>query len=680
MLLLASSCVRSNEEGTREAPPQESRPQIPTLTDYAGSAECEGCHYDIYARWKTTRHSYSFLSGDEARIAGYPLLRTPTIRTWDDVLYVVGGRKRIAYIDQDGLVQDQSFHHRIGDWNGFPSKLMECGSCHATGFDPSRPSPVRSEIPGGYAELNIGCEACHGPGMQHSKTLEKEDIVLDISSRVCGKCHTTLGRVLPADDHHDTHDLVQVWNDDPHVTGVRQNSTDAFCSRCHAPDKGEFLENDSARRKLVFSESKQNITCMACHDPHGVTHSTYRRERVTLEPPRMPRAHIFSGNDEDFTTLNYTELGGVEENCTSCHSGADRIDLDHGNATCTDCHNTFWHNSRPESRVFHDANRPDLNCRTCHRDADHLVTLVFNDREFLQPRYIHNLRRLPTKVVEKYAFRYPRMRAVADRGHSSQYSGDNEPVEAPEQTTILVDRGVREPTPPGPDWFLGNAIASVVEDDLDRAVLSLQNAFEAEPLDLLIGFSIPSLHQFRAENFDEEMLTNRSLLPELGSYLDEYIEPPLRAWLVGFYDLVNLRFAEAETAFREVARLAPDSGSGWFYVGWSQLLAGKPDEALTSFDRVLEVRPSDTAARTARGIAYLRKKQFRNAREELTKAIDETTHRAIPYYFLGIGYAAQPDLSRSVQAFQNSLGYDPGFLEAYFALGVCAAEGPELGG
>ena len=220
----------------------------------------------------------------------------------------------------------------------------------------------------------------------------------------------------------------------------------------------------------------------------------------------------------------------------------------------------------------------------------------------------------------------------------------------------------------GPDGFLGNAIASVVEDDLDRAVLSLRNAFEAEPLDLLIGFSIPSMHQFRAEHFDEELLTNRSLLPELSSYLHEYLEPELRAWLIGFYDLVNLRFAEAETAFHEIALLAPDSGSGWFYLGWSQLLAGNPDGALTSFDWVLEVRPSDTAARTARGIAYLRKKQFRNAREELTKAISETTHRAIPYYFLGIGYSAQPDLSRSVQAFQNSLAYDPGLLEAYFAL------------
>ena len=449
LLLLASACVKPNEEGTPEATPEEPGPQISALTDYAGSAECEGCHYDIYSRWKTTRHSYSFPPGNEARKAGYPLLRTATIRTWDDVLYVVGGRKRIAYIDQDGLVQGQSFHHRIGDWNGFPSKLMECGSCHATGFDPSRPDPVRSEIPGGYAELNIGCEACHGPGTKHSKTLDKEDIVLDTSSRVCGQCHTAVGRVLPADDHHATHDLVQVWNDDPHVTGVRQNSTDAFSSRCHAPDKGEFLENDSAQRKLVFSESKQNITCMACHDPHGVTHSTYQRERVTLESPRMPRAHIFSGNDEDFTTLNYTELGGVEENCTACHSGADRIDLDHGNATCTDCHNTFWHNTGPESRIFHDANRPDLNCRTCHRDADHLVTLVFNDREFLQPSYIHNLRKLPRKVVEKYDLRYPRMRAVTDRGYSSQYSGDNEPVDLPEQTTILVDWGAREPTPQG---------------------------------------------------------------------------------------------------------------------------------------------------------------------------------------------------------------------------------------
>ena len=181
--------------------------------------------------------------------------------------------------------------------------------------------------------MNIGCESCHGPGYRHQQTYDKADIVVDVSSQACGRCHTTNGRVLPRDDLHATHDLVQVWNHDPHVTGTRFHSHNALCSRCHSPYDGQFLESAQAIKSRVHTEQKQNITCIACHNPHQVTNSHYVRDQVVLTSPLPPNFQTFHGNDGDFTTTDYKNFSKSEQVCLQCHKGADHIDLDHAHAT-----------------------------------------------------------------------------------------------------------------------------------------------------------------------------------------------------------------------------------------------------------------------------------------------------------------------------------------------------------
>jgi ribosomal protein S27AE len=63
----------------------------------------------------------------------------------------------------------------------------ECYKCHATGYD---------ETTGKYAEENVTCEACHGPGqfyiyfMSSGKIAEAGRLSkLGFSYEVCGKCH-----------------------------------------------------------------------------------------------------------------------------------------------------------------------------------------------------------------------------------------------------------------------------------------------------------------------------------------------------------------------------------------------------------------------------------------------------------------------------------------------------------
>jgi tetratricopeptide (TPR) repeat protein len=508
---------------------------------YAGSESCKKCHREIYERWRSTRHSFSILPAAESRKAGYPLPPARSgVRGWRDISYTVGGRKRIAYVDANGIVRATSFHHRSESWQPFPVKKMDCAPCHVTGD----------------VELNIGCEACHGPGSRHVKTYRKQDIVLDVSARVCGRCHTAAGRVLPPDQFNASHDLVQVWNHDPHTTGVRFQSHNAFCARCHSPYDGQFLESDTAATTLVFSESKKNLTCISCHDPHSLSDAAYTRRQAALHAPRPPRLQVFQGKDGSAIS-KFAEFKESSQVCIQCHTGADRIDLDHGNAGCADCHNTFHYNRQPATAIEHDANRPALSCRPCHSDADHLLTIVFQDADFLKPKYIHNLRKLPAGVAEKYQLRY------------SGIAYSPQPVQA-------LDQPNRQPRVAPPSRFqpAGERTSDNLATQLEKARASLDK-----------------------RRFDEA----RELL---NTILRADPDNAAALHLLGLVHLRQRNLMEAREALRRSFSRAPNLVDAGYALARVSLLMGQPGEAIRAYRKIIERQPGLAEAHFRLGGLY----------------------------------------------------------------------------
>lgn len=94
----------------------------------------------------------------------------------------------------------------------------QCAGCHQTGFaarvvTTNYAGTSVNEVITGYVELNIGCEACHGPGAAHASSHDAADIVnpgrftgvegIKRANEVCGSCHsrgtsiTLPGMLLP---------------------------------------------------------------------------------------------------------------------------------------------------------------------------------------------------------------------------------------------------------------------------------------------------------------------------------------------------------------------------------------------------------------------------------------------------------------------------------------------------
>ena len=67
-----------------------------------------------------------------------------------------------------------------------PEEIKQCYPCHTTGYGQ----------PGGFVSLeetphlkNAGCEVCHGPGAEHSRTTDPETIIKNMSKKDCEVCH-----------------------------------------------------------------------------------------------------------------------------------------------------------------------------------------------------------------------------------------------------------------------------------------------------------------------------------------------------------------------------------------------------------------------------------------------------------------------------------------------------------
>lgn len=143
--------------------------------------------------------------------------------------WYIGATPRLtdAY-GSDNLVVNLGALNNVTDKKG-PSVSWEnrCAGCHQTGLTLQKQTTTYAGTPvdeavTGYSELNIGCEACHGPGAAHAASRNPADIInpdnfkalgvagLRQANMVCGRCHsrgvgnfTLAGMYLPTEYYAD---------------------------------------------------------------------------------------------------------------------------------------------------------------------------------------------------------------------------------------------------------------------------------------------------------------------------------------------------------------------------------------------------------------------------------------------------------------------------------------------
>jgi Flp pilus assembly protein TadD len=251
---------------------------------------------------------------------------------WDSRPQDVGGQRWFHLYPEQRLAPGNPLH-----WTGIDQTWnYQCAECHSTNLQKNyRLDGDRYETT--WSELNVACEACHGPGSRHVAW-----------ARAGGTVPTpeepSRGLMVPLTGRDDV-----AWVMDPH-TGSAKRTTPIptrfeveTCARCHA--RRGILDDhyvpgrplmDTHRPALLaeglyyadgqiqdevyeygsFLQSKMyraGVTCSDCHDPHSLR---LRDTGNTL------CAHCHAPARFDTPAHHFHQAGSAESQCVACHMPA----------------------------------------------------------------------------------------------------------------------------------------------------------------------------------------------------------------------------------------------------------------------------------------------------------------------------------------------------------------------
>ena len=225
---------------------QKSRNQEPDDSGrYVGSATCGQCHQQAYAQWQTSHHAIAMaepttnsvkanfgaeplrladqeisfaessgsfiirLDGIDGALEAFRVAYTGISPLQQYLADVGGGRLQALPVVWDTRDDGRGWYHLQPETLGMPDDVLHwtgsgqnwnhmCADCHSTavtkGFD-----ATTNTFDTQFAEVSVGCEACHGPGGSHSENPAQFPVVSlgdpEVRLAVCGSCHSRRSQV-----------------------------------------------------------------------------------------------------------------------------------------------------------------------------------------------------------------------------------------------------------------------------------------------------------------------------------------------------------------------------------------------------------------------------------------------------------------------------------------------------
>lgn len=345
---------------------------------FTGSASCQDCHADEHRNWQGSHHDLAMqLPGPDTVLADFNnaefTYNGVTSRFYQDgdkymvrtdgedgkltdfeVAYVFGvyplqqyllplsrGRLQsltIAWDARPASEGGQRWYHLYPNepidfkdplhWTGpYQNWNTRCAECHSTDLQKNYNRESRS-FDTQYAEIDVGCEACHGPGGKHLELAATEQLAgvpgggfaTDFAQRgdwifppgesiarraeplqsraqidACGRCHSRRGTL---GDYHYGADLL-----DTHRLSMLQSPLYHY--------DGQILDEVYVYGSFVQSKMHQaGVVCSNCHEPH----SNALRATGNGVCAQCHKASTYDTPDHHFHPVNSTGAS-----CANCH-------------------------------------------------------------------------------------------------------------------------------------------------------------------------------------------------------------------------------------------------------------------------------------------------------------------------------------------------------------------------
>lgn len=501
-----------------------------------------------------------------------------------------------------------------------------CAECHSTNLQKNYDPATRSYHTT-WSEIDVACEACHGPGSQHVAFAERKPGFGRIDPK-------TKGLAVLLDERKGIHWPIDAQSGRARRSVPRGTEKEIqTCARCHA------------RRSQLFGDYRYGQPLMDTHLPSLLQEALYHAdgqidgevyEYGSLLQSRMHHAGVTCSDCHEPHSLKLRMPGnGV---CLQCH-GAEQFDTekhhfhraDSTGANCVDCHMPVKNYMIVDPRRDHSFRipRPDLSarlgtpnaCTGCHAGKparwalDKLRRWYGGDPKGYQD-YAETLHAARTGAADTEARLVALLRekdqpAIARATAVAELGGWLSPDSLPALAEALTDADPRmraaavealDPLPPEQRWALAH--------DLLRDPVRGVRALTAGALAGIPTERIPSGEQgdFR-KAVDDYLATQRLNADEPGAQVN-----------LGNFRAARRDYAQAEAAYREALTLNPE----WVpaYVNLTDLYRqiGRDSEGETLLREGLARQPKSAALHHSLGLLQVRRKDLPAALASLKRA------------------------------------------------------------
>jgi len=400
LALVSSACEPGTDPKAISAKPEPS-----VASAYVGSAECAECHRDQFQQWQGSHHQRAMqvvapqtvLADFDASTFDYAGTTSRftqsngayTVRTDGgdgaltdfSVRYTFGVEPLQQYLleNADGRLQalaiswDSREQHLGGQrwFHLYPEEAVDhtdvlhwtrqganwnfmCADCHSTALQKSYDAHAKT-YDTQYAEISVGCEACHGRGSAHVQWAQSGTggpAILPLTEQAtqvnsCAPCHSRRSQL--AEGFHPSSSLF-----DHYLPALLDQGL-------YHPD-GQILDEVYVYGSFVQSKMHaRGVMCSDCHEPHSA--------RVRVDGNALcTQCHNPAGR-ADFPTLAKAEFDATSHHFHTPESAG---------ARCVSCHMPDTTYMVVDDRRDHSFRipRPDLSaslgvpnaCNDCHED------------------------------------------------------------------------------------------------------------------------------------------------------------------------------------------------------------------------------------------------------------------------------------------------------------------------
>jgi hypothetical protein len=314
-------CVRCHAEITESYSHHPMGRSMTTPEKVLPNASGKVLEFEDLTYWIERRDGHVFHQERKTNPAGQVVEKTE-----QEIRYVIGsGTRGYSFLVERGdrLFQSPiSWYTQEKEWDLAPGYRKHnqhfdreitdgCLFCHANRFERVPGKPIE------FDGLSIGCERCHGPGAlhaQHPEPVKGEDLTIvnpiklkpvALRENVCEQCHFQ-GFMRTEVRDGALRDYRPGLHLENFITIVAERST-----LSHRTKPVGHVEQ--MRKSRCYTESKSELGCISCHDPHKKPEPS---ERVAFYQKRCLECHAERGCS---LAAEARLKKSPQDDCVSCH-------------------------------------------------------------------------------------------------------------------------------------------------------------------------------------------------------------------------------------------------------------------------------------------------------------------------------------------------------------------------